>query len=137
VALLPGLDGLEVCRRMRAFCLTPILMLTARAQEVDRVLAFEVGADSYLTKPFSMRDLLARTRALLRRVALLAQQSPKGGEQAEASAVLVLGDLRIDVAGRAASLSGTPLELAPSRRWRRTWLPWGRSWARPRRRCAP
>src|SRR5919201_3302995 len=107
--MLPGLDGLEVCRRIRARGSTPILMLTARAEEVDRILGLEVGADDYLTKPFSMRELLARARALLRRVELDAtQQTPEGGEQKAASAVL-LGDLRIDVAGRAASLSGAPL----------------------------
>jgi DNA-binding response OmpR family regulator len=111
--MLPGLDGLEVCRRIRARSVTPILMLTARAEEVDRVLGLEVGADDYLTKPFSMRELLARTRALLRRVELLSQQ-PDGGEQQRAgSAMLMVGDLRLDVAGRAASLSGTPLELTP------------------------
>ena len=111
--MLPGLDGLEVCRRIRARGNTPILMLTARAEEVDRVLGLEVGADDYLTKPFSMRELLARARALLRRVELMTQQTPEEGEQKAASAVLVLGDLRIDVAGRAASLRGTPLELTP------------------------
>jgi DNA-binding response OmpR family regulator len=111
--MLPGLDGLEVCRRIRARGSTPILMLTARAEEVDRVLGLEVGADDYLTKPFSMRELLARVRALLRRVAFMAQQTPGEGEQAGASAALVVGDLRIDVAGRAVSLSGTPLELTP------------------------
>ena len=111
--MLPGLDGLEVCRRLRARSMTPILMLTARAEEVDRVLGLEVGADDYLTKPFSMRELLARARALLRRVELMSQQTPGRGEHKTASAVLVVGDLRIDVAGRAASLSGTPLELTP------------------------
>ena len=111
--MLPGLDGLEVCRRIRSRSSTPILMLTARAEEVDRILGLEVGADDYLTKPFSLRELLARTRALLRRVALLSQQTPGGDEQMPASAMLVVGDLRIDVAGRAASLSGTPLELTP------------------------
>ena len=67
--MLPGLDGLEVCRRIRARSMTPILMLTVRAEEVDRVLGLEVGADDYLTKPFSMRELLARPRpAAARRV---------------------------------------------------------------------
>ena len=69
--MLPGIDGLEVCRRLRARSITPILMLTARAEEIDRVLGLEVGADDYLTKPFSMRELLARARALLRRVDLM------------------------------------------------------------------
>jgi len=73
--MLPGLDGLEVCRRIRAQSITPILMLTARAAELDRVLGLEVGADDYLTKPFSMQELLARARALLRRVDLMTQHS--------------------------------------------------------------
>ena len=110
--MLPGLDGLEVCRRIRARSITPILMLTARAEEVDRVLGLEVGADDYLTKPFSMRELLARARALLRRVELMTQQVQGAGEQTAGSDVVV-GDLRIDVAGRAASISGTPLDLTP------------------------
>src|SRR6059058_2480094 len=91
--MLPGLDGLEVCRRIRARSITPILMLTARAEEVDRVLGLEVGADDYLTKPFSMRELLARARALLRRVELMSQHTQGGGEQTAASAVLMVGDL--------------------------------------------
>src|SRR5947199_6686483 len=62
--MLPGMDGLEVCRRIRSQSIVPILMLTARAAEVDRVLGLEVGADDYLTKPFRMAELLARTRAL-------------------------------------------------------------------------
>jgi DNA-binding response OmpR family regulator len=88
-------------------------MLTGRVEEVDRVLGLEVGADDYLTKPFSLRELLARARALLRRVELTTQQTPGGDQQQAASAVLVVGDLRLDVAGRAASLGGTPLELTP------------------------
>jgi DNA-binding response OmpR family regulator len=66
--MLPGLDGLEVCRRLRQRSIVPILMLTARVEEIDRVLGLEVGADDYLTKPFSMRELQARVRAILRRV---------------------------------------------------------------------
>ena len=107
--MLPGLDGLEVCRRIRARGITPILMLTARAEEVDRVLGLEVGADDYLTKPFGMRELLARARALLRRVSLMNERA--GGEQA--LAVLEVGELRVDVDGRAAWLGGVPLDLTP------------------------
>ncbi len=65
--MLPGLDGLEVCRRIRQISNVPVLMLTARGEEIDRVLGLELGADDYLTKPFSLRELLARVRALLRR----------------------------------------------------------------------
>src|SRR6185312_6049288 len=94
--MLPGLDGLEVCRRIRARSIVPILMLTARAEEVDRVLGLEVGADDYLTKPFSMPELLARARALLRRVSLMNERA--GGEQS--ASVLEVGELRVDVGGR-------------------------------------
>src|SRR5579885_3457644 len=71
--MLPGLDGLAVCRQIRQNHLMPILMLTARSEEVDRVLGLEVGADDYVVKPFGMRELLARVRAILRRVALDSQ----------------------------------------------------------------
>jgi len=111
--MLPGLDGLEVCRRVRARSITPILMLTARAEEVDRVLGLEVGADDYLTKPFSMRELLARARALLRRVDMQTQHAAQGEERDVARQVLDLGELRIDVAGRTASVNGDPIELTP------------------------
>src|SRR5579883_612742 len=110
--MLPGLDGLEVCRRIRARSITPILMLTARAEEVDRVLGLEVGADDYLTKPFSMRELLARARALLRRVDLMTRQSAASAQAAERE-VLELGELRVDIAGRTASVAGEPVDLTP------------------------
>ena len=73
--MLPGLDGLSVCRQLRQEHLMPIIMLTARSEEVDRVLGLEVGADDYLVKPFGMRELLARTRAALRRVELDARRT--------------------------------------------------------------
>ncbi len=111
--MLPGLDGLEVCRRIRARSITPILMLTARAEEVDRVLGLEVGADDYLTKPFSMRELLARARALLRRVDLMTQHAGSSTQGAQGGETLQVGDLRVDVAGRTASVAGTPLDLTP------------------------
>src|SRR3954471_6055258 len=78
--MLPGLDGLSVCRKLRERSTVPILMLTARAEEADRVLGLEIGADDYLTKPFSLRELMARVRAILRRVELLrnAEQSSEG-----------------------------------------------------------
>ncbi|HZW02400.1 MAG TPA: response regulator, partial [Anaerolineaceae bacterium] len=72
--MLPGMDGFEVCRILRQEMSTPVLMLTARDDEIDRVVGLEVGADDYLTKPFSMRELLARIKAMLRRVRLLREE---------------------------------------------------------------
>jgi DNA-binding response OmpR family regulator len=107
--MLPRLDGLEVCRRVRRDSIVPILMLTARSEEVDRVLGLEVGADDYLTKPFSIRELLARVRAMLRRVELLRDARPADGDQP----ILVDGPLRIDIGQHVVSLDGRPLELTP------------------------
>ena len=73
--MLPGLDGLAVCRQLRQNYLMPIIMLTARTEEIDRVLGLEVGADDYISKPFSIRELLARVRAVLRRVELDSRSS--------------------------------------------------------------
>jgi DNA-binding response OmpR family regulator len=81
--MLPGLDGLEVCRIVRQEMNVPILMLTARADEVDKIVGLEVGADDYMTKPFSMRELLARVKAMLRRVRLIREEV---AEQREGSA---------------------------------------------------
>ena len=107
--MLPGLDGLEVCRRIRRDSVVPILMLTARSEEIDRVLGLEVGADDYLTKPFSIRELLARVRAILRRVELL-----RGADADEAPpAVLAAGPLRVDLGQHAASLDGHEVDLTP------------------------
>lgn len=105
--MLPRLDGLEVCRRVRRDSIVPILMLTARSEEVDRILGLEVGADDYLTKPFSIRELLARVRAMLRRVELSSklQDAPPP--------VLQAGRLRIDLAQHAATVEGRGLELTP------------------------
>jgi DNA-binding response OmpR family regulator len=108
--MLPRLDGLEVCRRIRARSITPILMLTARAEESDRVLGLEVGADDYLTKPFSMPELLARARALLRRVELMRRptEGAPGGER-----TVIAGKLRIDLDGRVAAIGDEPVDLTP------------------------
>jgi DNA-binding response OmpR family regulator len=85
--MLPGLDGLTICRRIRQQHLVPIIMLTARNEEVDRVLGLEVGADDYISKPFSVRELLARVRALLRRVEIDRRATPpEVGEQNTATA---------------------------------------------------
>ena len=112
--MLPKLDGLEVCRMVRQEMSTPILMLTARADEVDRVVGLEMGADDYLTKPFSMRELLARVKALLRRVDLDRKElvedttaSKPGVER------LDFGDLTIDLGRGEAQLRGEALRLKP------------------------
>jgi DNA-binding response OmpR family regulator len=107
--MLPGLDGLEVCRRLRRQSIVPILMLTARAEEIDRVLGLEVGADDYLTKPFSIRELLARVRAMFRRIELQGQ----AGSAEAGPPVLEDGPLRVDVGAHAASVDGQPVELTP------------------------
>jgi two-component system response regulator ResD len=98
--MLPGLDGVEVTRRVRRTSRVPILMLTARDTEADKVLGLEVGADDYLTKPFSLRELIARVRALLRR------SSPETG-----TPVLVRGSLTIDPGERVVIVAGQRLEL--------------------------
>ena len=107
--MLPRLDGLEVCRRIRRTSIVPILMLTARSEEIDRVLGLEVGADDYLSKPFSIRELLARVRALLRRVEL-DQSGKSDGPEAP---VLQAGSLRVDLDAHTVSVDGRPVELAP------------------------
>jgi DNA-binding response OmpR family regulator len=107
--MLPGLDGLEVLRRVRQGSAVPVLMLTARAEEVDRVIGLEVGADDYLTKPFSTRELVARVRALLRRHERL--QEMLAADRAEGTAALRLGPLELDPAAHLARLEGEPLDL--------------------------
>jgi len=89
--MLPGLDGIEVCRRLRQFSDAYVLMLTARSEEIDRVVGLEVGADDYVTKPFSPREVVARVRALLRRPRRPAEPVPNGQRQPQQ-----LGDLVID-----------------------------------------
>ncbi len=102
--MLPGVDGFHVCRTLRAESSVPILMLTARSQELDRVMGLELGADDYITKPFSFRELVARVRAMLRRRDLdRAEWQSAGGEKGEASPhVLRLHDLRLDLQARLA-----------------------------------
>ena len=98
--MLPDIDGLEVCRMIRARADTPILMLTARGDAMDRVVGLEMGADDYLPKPFEPRELLARMKAILRR-----------GRGAEKIEVLRFGRLEIDVGARQARLDDKPVEL--------------------------
>jgi DNA-binding response OmpR family regulator len=105
--MLPGIDGLEICRRLRSRTnYTPILMLTARSADVDRIVGLELGADDYLTKPFNVRELIARVKALLRRVDALTK--PDGDA---ASALLEFGELVIDVDKRKVTLRGEEVEL--------------------------
>ena len=105
--MLPGVDGLEICRRLRARSnYTPILMLTARSADVDRIVGLEIGADDYLTKPFNIRELIARVKALLRRVDALSRP-----ETADAPPVLEFGALVIDVVKRKVTLNGDAIDL--------------------------
>jgi len=117
--MLPGMDGFEVCRRIREHSTVPILLLSARGEEIDRVVGLEIGADDYLTKPFAMRELVARVRAMLRR----ARMVPLGQEPAAAGVVepspastdglVVAGDLVIDIPRREATIGGRALALKP------------------------
>jgi DNA-binding response OmpR family regulator len=105
--MLPGFDGLEVCRRVQATRPVPVLMLTARVDETDVLVGLGVGADDYVTKPFRLREVVARIRALLRRV-------DRARELAGTSVPrLVVGDLAIDQAGRRVSVGGEPVHLTP------------------------
>ena len=99
---LPRLDGIEACRRIRAFSDAYVVMLTARTDEVDRVVGLEVGADDYVTKPFSGRELIARIRAMLRR--------PRTAEVDE-TGLRTVGNLEVDPAGREVRLDGRPVSL--------------------------
>ncbi len=107
--MLPGIDGLEVCRILRRETTVPILMLTARSREVDKVSGLEVGADDYVTKPFSIRELLARVKAQLRR-AEFAQETPPLVREDQR---LILDDLVIDLARCEVSLRGQVVHLKP------------------------
>jgi DNA-binding response OmpR family regulator len=106
--MLPGLDGLEVCRQLRRDSTVPILMLTAKADEVDKIVGLEVGADDYMTKPFSMRELLARIRAMLRRSRM---QQTTGEDDRERP--IRHGDLEADPRQRRVTLNGETVQLKP------------------------
>ena len=95
------MDGLEVCRRLRALAPVPVIMLTARGEEADRVIGLELGADDYLAKPFSPKELVARVKAVLRRA-----RAPLDNVAPGAPLVLDDGDLHVDVAAREATLRG-------------------------------
>ncbi len=110
--MLPGMDGLEVCRMIRQELVTPVLILTARDDEIDRVVGLEVGADDYLTKPFSMRELLARVKAMLRRVRLT-RQEVKSDEIVTTNQVITYDNLVIDLTRHEVRLENSPLPLKP------------------------
>jgi two-component system response regulator BaeR len=104
--MLPGLDGLSVCRAVRAFSELPIIMVTARVEEIDRLLGLESGADDYLCKPFSPRELIARIQAILRRT--------RAGARAQSGASASAHAIAIDEAGRRIHVNGALLDLTPS-----------------------
>lgn len=106
--MLPGFDGLEVCRRVQAERPVPVLMLTARDDEADVLVGLGVGADDYLTKPFSMREVVARVAALLRRVERAAELSR------ERPAALQVGGLVLDPGARRTTVAGAPVHLTPT-----------------------
>jgi DNA-binding response OmpR family regulator len=110
--MLPELDGFEVARILRKEMTTAILMLTARDDEIDRVVGLEVGADDYLTKPFSMRELLARVKAQLRRTRMIREEMGKAAEAAPHER-LIFGALVIDQTRREVTLDASPLALKP------------------------
>jgi DNA-binding response OmpR family regulator len=110
--MLPQMDGLEVLRRIRQTSSTPVLMLTARGEETDRVIGLELGADDYLTKPFSMREFVARVRALLRRADIV--QQILTSDQGEASEPLTYKSLHLDPQAHQATFEGETLDLSPT-----------------------
>jgi DNA-binding response OmpR family regulator len=104
--MMPRMDGLEVCRRIRARHTVPIIMLTAKTEEIDKVLGLELGADDYITKPFSLREFRSRVRAALRRAGMQTQSEPDADEQP-----LSVHELDIDPAKRAVHVRGGTVEL--------------------------
>ena len=101
--MLPKMDGWDVCRQIRASSDLPIIMLTARDEDVDKIVGLELGADDYVTKPFNPRELVARVRAILRRVA--------GDSTRERAALREVGNVRLDAAAREVTVDGEPVEL--------------------------
>lgn len=106
---LPGMDGVEVCRTIRTFSDCYIIMVTAREDEVDKLIGLTVGADDYMTKPFSMRELVARVQTVLRR-----PRTPTTSRRPIEEPPRILGDLRVDVAGREVHLAGVLIDLTPT-----------------------
>jgi DNA-binding response OmpR family regulator len=103
--MMPGMDGWEVCARLRELSETPVILLTAKTSEADKLRGFRLGVDDYITKPFSLAELRARVRAVLSRTS---------GQRAEKGSVLEVGSLRVDLGRREVTLEGRPLELTPT-----------------------
>lgn len=109
--MLPGMDGMEICRRVRANNITtPVLMLTAKSEEIDKVLGLEMGADDYLTKPFSVREFIARVKAIFRRMEMLHQ---KKGLQKAQKQLLRFGELSIDLDKHKVTIANQRVDLSP------------------------
>lgn len=108
--MLPNMDGYEVCRILRGEMTVPILMLTAKAGEIDKVVGLELGADDYMTKPFSIRELMARVRALLRRSSMTKE---KPEDKAGGPLVLESGNLELDISRHEAIIDGEKIDLSP------------------------
>ena len=106
--MLPRLDGFEVCRILRRETNIPILMLTAKGEEMDRVVGLEIGADDYVTKPFSMRELMARVRAMLRRSLMDSEAASQLSDE-----LLKAGDIEVDLVSHTVRLSGAVIDLKP------------------------
>ena len=111
--MLPGEDGLALCRDLRTGSNIPILMLTARDDEIDRVVGLEVGADDYLTKPFSMRELMARVKSQIRRARLLREEMGKAKDSNSPHEKLTFDNLTIDLTRREVILNDEPLQIKP------------------------
>jgi len=113
--MLPTLDGFEVCRRIRSWSKTPILMLTARGDEEDRIQGFDLGADDYLVKPFSPRELVSRVRAILRRVdSQIEAQTSSDSQTSTSRSVLQFPDLTIDLLARRVDVNNIEVTLTPT-----------------------
>ncbi len=107
--MLPGIDGMEVCRRIRSEQIhVPVLMLTAKSEEIDKVLGLEIGADDYLTKPFSIREFIARVKAIFRRTQMM-QESLSG----HGANIIESGALKIDIEMRRVTIQGNKVDLSP------------------------
>lgn len=109
--MLPQMNGLEVCRNVRTDMIVPIIMLTAKAEEIDKIVGLEVGADDYMTKPFSLRELLARVRAMLRRTDMVKQES--GKSEIVENQIIHSGDIEIDLSRHSVQKKGVQIELNP------------------------